>query len=109
MRGAGDTRFPAWVAFFLAWPLMVLPSYAIFWLVTADTAGLSPGAAALRTWLVDSAGNGLYASWAFASLYIAALAGVFLLRFRHGKWKSMRVIEHVPAVAPDLVPEEVPA
>ncbi len=75
LRGAGDTRFVMWVAFGLSWPLMVLPT----WWATQLAA---PGA------------TKLYWAWSFASLYIAALAGVFYLRFRHGAWKSMRVIEH---------------
>jgi MATE family multidrug resistance protein len=107
LRGAGDTRFTAWVAFALAWPLMVLPSYGIYWLATAESAALSPGLAALRARLVEGAGGGLYAMWAFASLYILGLAGVFWLRFRHGKWKTMRVIEAVPTAEPE--PEDVPA
>jgi multidrug resistance protein, MATE family len=58
---------------FLAWPVMVLPA----WLA----------------WRFDW---GLYWAWAFASLYIGLQAGCFLVRFRGGKWKAMRVIE--PAV-----------
>jgi MATE family multidrug resistance protein len=70
LRGAGDTRFVTLVALSLSWPLMVLPT-----------------AAALRF------GWGLYWAWTFASSYVIALAVVFLLRFRTGRWKTMRVIE----------------
>jgi MATE family multidrug resistance protein len=35
-------------------------------------------------------------AWGFATAYIIALSVVFMLRFRHGKWKSMRVIEQAP-------------
>lgn len=73
LRGAGDTRFVTCVSLVLAWPLMVLP-----------------------TWAACEWGWGLYWAWAFASVYVIALAMVFLFRFRAGKWKSMRVIE--PAV-----------
>jgi MATE family multidrug resistance protein len=70
LRGAGDTRFVTAVALLLAWPLMVLPTWAAWYY-----------------------GWGLYWAWTFASAYIIALGVTFLLRFRAGKWKSMRVIE----------------
>jgi len=76
LRGAGDTRFVTAVALLLSWPLMVLPTWA-----------------ALRF------GWGLYWSWSFASAYIVALAITFWIRFRMGKWKTMRVIE-AAATAP---------
>ena len=37
-------------------------------------------------------GNVLWA-WAFATAHIIAMSVCFWLRFRSGKWKSMRVIE----------------
>jgi multidrug resistance protein, MATE family len=70
LRGAGDTRFVAVAGFALAWPTMVLP-----------------------TWLVTRLGGSVTAAWAFATLYICLLAGMFLWRFAQGKWKTMRVIE----------------
>ena len=70
LRGAGDTRFVTAVALGLALPIMVVP-----------------------TWLAWHYDWGLYWAWAFASAYIIALATTFVLRFRHGAWKSMRVIE----------------
>jgi MATE family multidrug resistance protein len=70
LRGAGDTRFVTWVAVALSWPVMVLPTAAAWYF-----------------------GWGLHWAWTFASLYIVALAMTFLLRFRGGKWRSMRVIE----------------
>jgi MATE family multidrug resistance protein len=70
LRGAGDTAFVTLTALALAWPVMVLPSLAAWWF----------------HW-------GLYAAWAFASLYIMLLALVFFWRFRQGRWRSMRVIE----------------
>jgi MATE family multidrug resistance protein len=81
LKGAGDTRFVTLVSVALAWPLMVLPTRE-----------------ALRR------GWGLYACWGFASAYIIALALVFLLRFRSGKWQSMRVIETAPAAEPTAAP-----
>jgi multidrug resistance protein, MATE family len=70
LRGAGDTRFVTWVAVALSWPVMVLPTWAAWYF-----------------------GWGLYWAFSFATGYIVALAVTFLLRFRGGKWRSMRVIE----------------
>jgi MATE family multidrug resistance protein len=75
LRGAGDTRYVTKMALALSWPLMVVPTWA--------------------TWRFHW---GLYPAWTFASAYIIALALVFLLRFRRGKWKSMRVIETAPVL-----------
>jgi MATE family multidrug resistance protein len=69
LRGAGDTRFVTRVALALPWPLMVLPTLA-----------------ALHY------GWGLYWAWTFASVYIVSLALTFLVRFRQGKWRDMRII-----------------
>jgi MATE family multidrug resistance protein len=73
LRGAGDTVFVSLVSLFLAWPVMVVP-----------------------TWLALEFDWGLYWAWAFASAYICIQATCYLVRFRGGKWKSMRVIE--PAI-----------
>ncbi len=75
LRGAGDTVFVTWVSLALAWPVMVFP-----------------------TWLAWQFHWGLYWSWGFASTYVIVMSLVFMLRFRHGKWKSMRVIEQAPVV-----------
>jgi MATE family multidrug resistance protein len=75
LRGAGDTRFVTAVAISLAWPVMILP-----------------------TWAAWNYGWGLTWAWTFASLYTILLAIVYLLRFLQGKWQSMRVIE-MPAAA----------
>jgi MATE family multidrug resistance protein len=73
LRGAGDTVFVSLVSLFLAWPVMVIPTWA--------------------AWRFDW---GLYWAWGFASLYIGLQATCFLVRFRAGRWKTMRVIE--PAI-----------
>jgi MATE family multidrug resistance protein len=70
LRGAGDTRFVTVVAVMLAWPIMVLP-----------------------TWAAWRFGWGLYWSWGFVTAYIIALALTFWIRFQMGRWKTMRVIE----------------
>lgn len=78
LRGAGDTRFVTIIAFALSWPIMVLP-----------------------TWAAWHYGWGLYWAWTFASVYILLLAFVYLLRFRQGRWRSMRVIETTALAFPD--------
>jgi len=81
LKGAGDTRFVMIVAVILSWSLMVLPTY-----------------------LVVKFGGGLYAAWIFITIYVCVLAFVYLLRFVHGKWKSMRVIEPPPLSATSAPP-----
>jgi multidrug resistance protein, MATE family len=73
LRGAGDTRFVTLATFCLAWPIMVVPTY-----------------------LVVQAGGSVYWAWWFATAHIFAMAVCFVLRFRWGKWKTMRVIEAAP-------------
>jgi len=70
LRGAGDTRFVTLVAIVLSWPLMVAP-----------------------TWLACRSGWGVEAAWGFATLYISVTAVVYYVRFRGGKWRTMKVIE----------------
>ena len=70
LRGAGDTRFVTVITFCLAWPILILPTY-----------------------LVVQAGGSVYWTWWFATAHIIAMSACFYLRFRAGKWKSMRVIE----------------
>jgi MATE family multidrug resistance protein len=77
LRGAGDTRFVSMLTFVLAWPMMVIP-----------------------TFVVVRNGGSVFAAWWFATFYILAMAVCFGLRFRSGKWKTMRVIE--PSVTKDF-------
>ena len=83
LRGAGDTRFVTWVAFGLAVVLMVLPT---FYAVESPPGSWLAGVA-------DSVGGRVYLSWLFATIYIVVAALMFRLRFRSGRWESMRVIE----------------
>lgn len=73
LRGAGDTRFVTLVCLTLAWPMMVLPTWAVYY----------------YDW-------GLNWAWAAATAYVITQALVFLARFRQGRWRSMRVIERAP-------------
>lgn len=72
IKGAGDTRFVMRTSVILSWTIMVIPSYLV-----AQVFHLN-----------------IYIVWACATAYICMLGIVFLLRFRTGKWKTMRVIEH---------------
>ena len=71
VKGAGDTRFVMLASVALGWFVMVVPTY-----LSVVTFGWS-----------------LYIAWIFVSLYLVAGGLIFLLRFRGGRWKSMRVIE----------------
>lgn len=74
LKGAGDTRFVMIVCVTLSWLLMVLPPYL----------------AIKYQW---GPHGGLHVSWGFLTAYIATVSFVFLGRFLHGKWQTMRVIE----------------
>lgn len=79
LRGAGDTRF-----------VLVATSLAT-WLIWI------PGELALMLWL-DA---GLIPAWLWMTVFVFLLAGVFWLRFRHGHWKSIDMIQReAPPVAP---------
>jgi MATE family multidrug resistance protein len=75
LKGAGDTRFVLWGLVVVAVVVLVGPLL---------------GARAVF-------GLGFYGAWTILSVYVAVLAGVYWLRFRQGRWRSMRVIEHAPA------------
>ncbi len=70
LRGAGDTRFVVLVSVALSWPLMVIP-----------------------TWLVWRYGYGVEPAWGAATVYLAVTAGIYVVRFLGGKWRTMTVIE----------------
>jgi len=74
IKGAGDTRFIMWTIGALSLGLMVTPMYVAVEVLQA----------------------GLYTTWALATFYICALGIAFMMRYRQGKWKSMRVIEFQP-------------
>jgi MATE family multidrug resistance protein len=69
LRGAGDTR----------WAMFVGVSYA--WFIFVPLAYL--GAIALK--------GGAVGAWAGATVYIIALGLTYFLRFRTGKWKSIKI------------------
>lgn len=75
LRGAGDTLF-----------------VTVFTLVGGLVCLVIPAA-----WVCAN-GYSLYWVWAVATLYLAVLATGYYLRFRHGPWRTMRVIESEPKV-----------
>ena len=77
IKGAGDTRFVMWVSVGLSWPLLVVPTYLVCEVFQAS----------------------VFFAWGFMTLYVIVLGITFYLRFRGGKWKTMRVIEVVPPTA----------
>jgi MATE family multidrug resistance protein len=71
LRGAGDTRFVMAATFGLGIGIMAIPSYVA----------------------IEFFAGGVLTAWSFMTLYVLALGISFLLRFRGGAWRSMRVIE----------------
>ncbi len=83
IKGAGDTRFVMIMIAVLSLTVLVAPTYiaiAVF-------------------------GAGILICWAISTVYVCLLGLAFYLRFRGGKWKSMKVIEEVvsvPTILPDV-------
>ncbi len=77
LKGAGDTRFILLVNLVVAFPLV-----AAVWIG------------------IDRFGGGLMWCWGMVTAWITVLGLVYLLRFLHGHWRTMRVIE------PELFEEE---
>jgi MATE family multidrug resistance protein len=69
IKGAGDTHFVMWTS-----------------LVASIVLGST-------SFLIIRQGGGVFACWTLVTLWVCALGFVFFLRFRGGKWKSMRVID----------------
>ncbi|MBN2034002.1 MAG: MATE family efflux transporter [Deltaproteobacteria bacterium] len=77
IKGAGDTRFIMWTIAVLSLGMMIVPVYIA----------------------IEVLKRGIYTAWAIATLYVCALGLAFMLRYRQGKWKKMRIIE-APADLP---------
>ncbi len=71
IKGAGDTQFIMWSVAALSFGVMIIPVYLA----------------------VEFFGAGIYTVWTLATFYACTLGLAFMLRYRHGKWKKMRVIE----------------
>jgi MATE family multidrug resistance protein len=71
LKGAGDTSFIMWAIAVVSVGVMIVPVYLAVEVFSGD----------------------LYVAWTLATVYIFALGVVFMIRYRQGKWKAMRVIE----------------
>ena len=80
LKGAGDTRYVMYVSVLFGFVLLVIPSFI-----------------SQRYF-----GGGVYELWVFLCAYVMAGGIVFYVRFRGGKWKSMRVIEDFAPPAPQI-------
>lgn len=74
IKGAGDTRFIMWTIAVLSLGLMIVPVYLA----------------------VEVFDYGIYTAWTLVTIYACGLGTAFMLRYREGKWKRMRVIEPLP-------------
>ena len=86
IRGAGDTRFAMWVGITLGWLLFAIPCAAAYWYFAGESAIGYFGVERARnlcTWTL----------WWICDIYIILLGSALYLRYRHGKWKTMNVIE----------------
>ena len=80
LKGAGDTKFIMWTIAALACGVMIVPVYLA----------------------VEVFKAGIYIAWFLVTFYVATLGIAFYLRYRHGKWKQMRVIEATPIIREPL-------
>ena len=80
LKGAGDTRYVMYVSVLIGFVVLVIPSFV-----------------AHRYF-----DGGVYLLWIFLCAYVMVGGVVFYVRFRGGKWKSMRVIEDAPPPAPQI-------
>ncbi len=81
LKGAGDTQFILWTIAALSCGVMIIPVYLA----------------------VEVFKAGIYTAWVLVTFYIATLGMAFYLRYRHGKWKQMRIIEAAPVIREPLV------
>ena len=74
LKGAGDTKFIMYAIVGLSVTILILPTY----------------------FAVEVLGFGLKSAWSAGVAYIIGLGITFLLRYRTGRWRAMRVIEQTP-------------
>jgi MATE family multidrug resistance protein len=77
IKGAGDTRFIMWTIALLSFGVMIVPIYIA----------------------VEVLDAGIYTAWTLVTFYVCSLGLAFMLRYRQGKWKKMRVIEFPSSLA----------
>lgn len=86
VKGAGDTRFSMWIGAGYAWILYGFPCILVFCIFTRPAVVEKLGTA-------RASSCNLWTLWTICVLYIMCLGVTFYLRYRGGKWKSMKVIE----------------
>lgn len=74
LKGAGDTHFIMWSIGITTLSVMIFP--------------IAIG--------IRFLGWGIFACWTILTLYVLSLCSVTFLRYRQGKWKTLRVIEKIP-------------
>ncbi|MBN1444674.1 MAG: MATE family efflux transporter [Candidatus Omnitrophica bacterium] len=74
LRGAGDTRYTMKMIIIASVFVLIIPAYIVIVLLKLN----------------------IYSAWFVATAYVTILGFSFLVRFMKGKWKHMRVIEHMP-------------
>ena len=84
VKGAGDTRFVMFSMIFISVLALGVSVYVAIVIL----------------------GFGLLTGWGILTTAIFALGITFFLRFRGGKWKTMRVIESAPLGLPPEAPDE---
>lgn len=100
IKGAGDTKFSMWIGASFAWLLYGFPCLSVFYLFSRPAVAEKLGrdlAFSITLWTL----------WGICVFYIMALGIIFYLRYRTGKWKTMKVIENDPCARPrDVIPED---
>ena len=77
----------------MAWFAYAIPSTICFWIFT-----MSPLAARMGAELANQ--FALWSMWTICVLYIMGCGSLYYLRYKTGKWKSMKVIESAPPADP---------
>ena len=91
IKSAGDTRFSMITHTTLAITLYTIPCIALF-------------AAFRQPWFTELTGTAarnwcLWGIWTISVIYVIICGVVFYLRYRQGKWKTMKVIDSAPGTA----------
>ena len=87
VKGAGDTYFVMISGILLGWLAFALPCMGAYWFFSGDYAVNYFGS-------TDAQNICLWTLWTICDIYIIALGTIFYLRYKHGKWKNMSVIEN---------------
>ncbi len=84
LKGAGDTKFIMYFILIFSILFLIVPTFLI----------------------VEYYNFNIYYAWSILTIYVSLLGIIFFLRFKHGKWKSMSVIEDAKIKLIDLHKEE---